>query len=60
MFQDVATNRTIGFGHENDGLYILDSSLSVATSVRKGNGSSTSLDELSYGIVDLVICLFMY
>lgn len=46
VFQDMATKRTIGLGHENNGLYILDSSSSVATSAIKGNTSSIP-DELS-------------
>lgn len=37
--------RTIGLGHENDSLYILDSSLPIAIFAIKGKDSSTT-DEL--------------
>ena len=45
VFQDIATKKTIGLGHANDGLYILDSNPQVATLAIKRDVSSTS-DEL--------------
>lgn len=46
MFRDLVTKKTIGLGYEQDGLNILDSSLSVATSAIKRDASASGLDEL--------------
>lgn len=46
VFQDIATKRTIGLEHENDGLYILDFNPPVATSVIKRNITLSTSNEL--------------
>lgn len=48
LFQDLEMKKTIDLRHENDRLYILDSSTPFASTVRKGNPLSS--DELLYGI----------
>lgn len=40
VFQDMVRKKTIGLGHEKDGLYLLDLSLPLATSVIKRDISS--------------------